>query len=607
MSISKRVNFKSPIRWYSSSSYRFFDISHISNKLNKSCITYTFRGSSSYLVFLLFKFYDDLSQWHIHLPIIKPTINVLMLNKSNFKLKCSKIITDIFFSKTTVSNGKTMTSNINKSLTNSGVYYYLEYYFTLLLHGYLLRNRNRTFSLYPINHHNFLKGHSFSPSFDNIIKFRKFIFKSQVTNSAVPSFLFYKISKSFSSKLFFKRLIPVFCLYKNKFYLNVTKFINVINLSFVNRKSKHYRKLSSVKYILLKYFKKSFYKSNRLIVKKERYLKFLLKTKNFAKNQNFSAKIRLKKLSNFNGIYSKALNLAYPNNDNVAKGFFSKTKIRKHTNLTFTDIKSFFVTPEFNKLFLVLLFFKNSFLLKVLSLSSGLLLSNTQMSFNFFGKIKRICHFSNNNNFNIVPNNTFNFKIKKLLTSNNYNVFLKENLTPWVYSNVLRFIEFCSSKKVLLQLYSFMNQSINLEYITLYKRWIPRLSYYERRLGHRFFLEEALHILHIGFTLKDIKLVSSWLKAIIKRISFWKTRFIFRFIKYLFNNYFAFILKFLGVKGFKVKLKGKISVAGNSRKRSILYRVGKTSHSTIDVKVIHDLSLVNTFTGVMGLQTWMFY
>ena len=63
------------------------------------------------------------------------------------------------------------------------------------------------------------------------------------------------------------------------------------------------------------------------------------------------------------------------------------------------------------------------------------------------------------------------------------------------------------------------------------------------------------------------------------------------------------MFKSLGIKGFKLKLKGKISVAGNSRKRSILYRVGKTSHSTIDLKVIHNLSLVNTFTGVMGLQT----
>jgi len=152
-----------------------------------------------------------------------------------------------------------------------------------------------------------------------------------------------------------------------------------------------------------------------------------------------------------------------------------------------------------------------------------------------------------------------------------------------------------------------MNQAVDINFIILYKRWIPRLSYYERRLGHRFFLEEALHIIHIGFVFKDIKIVNTWLQAIIKRISFWKTRFIFRFLKYLFNNYFIFILRFLGVKGFKVKLKGKISVAGNSRKRSILFRLGKTSHSTTNLKVIHHISLVNTFTGVMGLQTWLFY
>jgi len=228
--------------------------------------------------------------------------------------------------------------------------------------------------------------------------------------------------------------------------------------------------------------------------------------------------------------------------------------------------------------------------------------------FYFFNYHSRSRELTKNLETNILPNfSSFRLNFNKLFFSSKFSSFFRENATPWVYNTLTRFIEHFSGKKSLIQVYSFMNQSINLEYITLYKRWIPRLSYYERRLGHRFFLEEALHILHIGFTLKDVKLINSWLRAIIKRISFWKTRFIFRFIKYLFNNYFAFILKFLGVKGFKVKLKGKISVAGNSRKRSILYRVGKTSHSTINIKVVHNLSLVNTFTGVMGLQTWMFY
>jgi|TARA_B100000780_G_scaffold77660_1_gene52513 ribosomal protein S3 len=62
------------------------------------------------------------------------------------------------------------------------------------------------------------------------------------------------------------------------------------------------------------------------------------------------------------------------------------------------------------------------------------------------------------------------------------------------------------------------------------------------------------------------------------------------------------MFKELGVKGFKVKLKGKISVAGNSRKRSILYRIGKTSHASNNLKVVHTTDTIVTFTGVMGFQ-----
>jgi len=46
------------------------------------------------------------------------------------------------------------------------------------------------------------------------------------------------------------------------------------------------------------------------------------------------------------------------------------------------------------------------------------------------------------------------------------------------------------------------------------------MSYYERKLGHRFFLEEAIHILHLGFILRDPALISNWLKSMILRISF---------------------------------------------------------------------------------------
>ena len=58
----------------------------------------------------------------------------------------------------------------------------------------------------------------------------------------------------------------------------------------------------------------------------------------------------------------------------------------------------------------------------------------------------------------------------------------------------------------------------------------------------------------------------------------------------------------LGAKGFKVKLKGKISVAGNARTRTLVYRVGDTSHSKMSNRVAYDLSFINTFTGVLGFK-----
>lgn len=81
-------------------------------------------------------------------------------------------------------------------------------------------------------------------------------------------------------------------------------------------------------------------------------------------------------------------------------------------------------------------------------------------------------------------------------------------------------MEHVSGKKCLFQFYPFVNNDISYEFFARYKKWLPRMSYYERRLGHKFFLEEAIHIMHLSFLLKDPKLICSWLKAIILRISF---------------------------------------------------------------------------------------
>ena len=85
-------------------------------------------------------------------------------------------------------------------------------------------------------------------------------------------------------------------------------------------------------------------------------------------------------------------------------------------------------------------------------------------------------------------------------------------------------------------------------------------------------------------------------------MSFWKYRLIFRYLDFLIRHFIKTYFAHIAVRGFKLQLKGKISVAGNARTRTLFYRVGDTSHAKIDNKVAYHLSLVNSFTGVMGLK-----
>ena len=63
----------------------------------------------------------------------------------------------------------------------------------------------------------------------------------------------------------------------------------------------------------------------------------------------------------------------------------------------------------------------------------------------------------------------------------------------------------------------------------------------------------------------------------------------------------------LSIKGLKITLRGKISAAGNSRKRAILYRAGETSHSKVALRVLSEFGVITTFTGVLGFKVSIFY
>jgi hypothetical protein len=208
---------------------------------------------------------------------------------------------------------------------------------------------------------------------------------------------------------------------------------------------------------------------------------------------------------------------------------------------------------------------------------------------------------------NLIPHPTFKARIAKAVSGRDAANRNYSGASAWIYLTIIDFLEHITGSKVLYQLYPAINKNMSLRHAARYMDWTFRLAYWDRRLGHRFFLEESLHIMHFSFTLRDPRMMIRWLRAMILRISFWKTRSIFRYLRQLFKDWFIDSFEDISVWGVKVKLKGKISVAGNSRKRTIRYRWGKTSHSNTSLRVRHEFITVGTFTGVMGLSLWLFY
>ena len=81
----------------------------------------------------------------------------------------------------------------------------------------------------------------------------------------------------------------------------------------------------------------------------------------------------------------------------------------------------------------------------------------------------------------------------------------------------------------------------------------------------------------------------------------------FRFFRYLIQNYFPELLTQLQVRGIKIRPKGKISVFGNSRKRTILYWAGVTSHPTTSLRVVNGVDSYKYFYGGLWAFKYGFF
>ena len=215
-----------------------------------------------------------------------------------------------------------------------------------------------------------------------------------------------------------------------------------------------------------------------------------------------------------------------------------------------------------------------------------------------------LCRLDRSNLWSINQSNySIRRKFLRLIASSSFSA----DLSFWYYKTLIQFIENCSGRKTVLYFGPFIENALTFEDRARCTLWNNRVTGFQRIMGHRIFVYEALSIVAISIRLKDPTFLANWIRGMLKRLSFWRYRLIFRYLKFMLRYIFQPNFQLFDFRGVKLSLKGKISVAGNARTRTLFMRFGDTSHSKMDNKVAYDLSLVNTFTGVLGFKLLFYY
>lgn len=285
-----------------------------------------------------------------------------------------------------------------------------------------------------------------------------------------------------------------------------------------------------------------------------------------------------------------------------------KNITRKNTLHPIKPQKSFFFNHFFNSLFIANFFFKPLFF-KYFFFEYKKFFSTVRSPFFLSKLIKKMLPFlpANNSATNIYASDSFSFFFKKYFLFASASKKYEFKYLFQFQISVLRFMRFCSGKHVFFKIFPFLSSTLDIKESTRCSIWSQKVKYYRKVLGPKLLLNESLQILYLCLKHKDINLFSEWTTRMFYKISFWKYKTFLRYIKYVLRNFFLGIYQDLAFLGMKYQLKGKISVAGNSRTRTSYHYVGFTSHSTFNNKILYRLNLVRTFTGVLGFKIWFVF
>lgn len=244
-----------------------------------------------------------------------------------------------------------------------------------------------------------------------------------------------------------------------------------------------------------------------------------------------------------------------------------------------------------------LLFFKNNYV-------------NSLFFYNIINYKKNYKKFTNNLISNYNPYSVFfyyNQFVKNVnINSDKYYTNFYQNNLYFIRFFIFKYLNtFLKNKNLFLSL-----QKDNIKIIEksiLYKTLIKKT----RRLGFlkeiSFKIKSFINLVLICLYNKDIILLKNTVKGILEKLHFKKhKKFLYNLRVLLKSIAYIFFYKFKCL-GLYIKVKGKIGVGGNSKKRIFIFKLGSFSFTKKSQKLTYAKDSIRTYSGVLGFESYLTY
>jgi len=182
------------------------------------------------------------------------------------------------------------------------------------------------------------------------------------------------------------------------------------------------------------------------------------------------------------------------------------------------------------------------------------------------------------------------------------NSFLKKNLmTIFFILGVSKTINSHTFFK--LELIYLLPLFVNTHVLLIFKKFKRYATFF----GGLSKLLEFVLVSFITLITKDLTFFRVWLVKKFESVFYRKHKKLLYLIKLFFVNYLFVYLNFFKCKGFFFKIRGKIGVGGNSKKKKYSIRLGRHSLTEKRLKFTNQSGGIRTLVGTLGFNLVLFY